>query len=150
MLIDGLKCDKDLTLFKKKRVFSQVLSLLNTDILNHTSKVGQLFSVDYHKWPCVAMTSHQIHVVHVLHAHQPCEGSLSVSVSVCVCVRTCVHACTRICLCMCVCRYTSPCVSMYVRTWYRLLKRLSVWPTWNLQEWTLHKILDCCIYTDNP
>ena len=78
MLIDGLKCDKDLTLFRKKRVFSQVLSLLNTDILNHMSKVGQLY-----------------YQIHVLHAHRPCEKSLSVCVCVCVCSRT--YACEGVC-----------------------------------------------------
>ena len=42
MLIDGLKCDEDFTLFRKKRVLSQVLSLLSAEILDHASKVSQM------------------------------------------------------------------------------------------------------------
>ena len=41
VLIDGLKCDEDFILFRKKRVLSQVLSLFSTEILDHASKVSQ-------------------------------------------------------------------------------------------------------------
>ena len=43
MLIDGLKCDEDFTLFRKKHVLSQVLSLFNAGILDHASKVTQIY-----------------------------------------------------------------------------------------------------------
>jgi hypothetical protein len=42
VLIDGLKCDEDFNLFRKKRILSQVLSLFNAEILDHASKVSQL------------------------------------------------------------------------------------------------------------
>ena len=44
VLIDGLKCDEDFTLFRKKHVLSQVLSLFNTEMLDHTSKVSLVLS----------------------------------------------------------------------------------------------------------
>ena len=47
VLIDGLKCDEDFILFRKKRVLSQILSLFNTEILDHAAKVSQTPTMSY-------------------------------------------------------------------------------------------------------
>ena len=47
MLIDGLKCDEDFILFRKRHVLSQILSLYSSAMLDQTSKVSVVARIGY-------------------------------------------------------------------------------------------------------